>query len=401
MKLKKLSKITKKITDGSHFSPEIIDFGYPYVTVRDVNKAGVIDRVNCKKISLNDFEQLTLNGCKPNVNDLLISKDGTIGKSAIVSDSDFVILSSLAILRFKKDFDVRYCYYWSISEHFMEQALDSLRGAALMRLTLGKISNFSIPFFNINTQNKIVAFLDENCSKIDTEIELLEKKSILLDEYKNALIYETVTKGLDKNAEMKNSGIDFIGIIPNHWKIKRIKDLFKISRGRVIAASTLEKEQTEVLKYPVFSAATENDGVIGYLQTYDFNNDVLTWTTDGAKAGAVFIRSGKFNCTNVCGVLQPKTNNNNLKFQKYALSIQTPNYQRPDINGAKIMSNEMAKILIVQPPLDEQLIIVDFLDKHVLKLEKEIELINKKVELLKEYKQSLIYEAVTGQLEIE
>lgn len=327
---------------------------------------------------------------------LTITARGNIGFS-FLRKPKFNAIGRLLVLTPKNNkFNIKYINY------ILSKNDISYNKTAIPQLTSIDIGDKIISINNsIEIQDKIVSFLDKNCEKIEKEISLLEKKSELLEEYKQSLIFETVTKGLDKNAEMKDSGIKFIGIIPNNWRIFRIKDLFNISRGRVIAASTLEKDSSDILKYPVFSAATENDGIIGYLERYDFNNNLLTWTTDGAKAGAVFIRSGKFNCTNVCGILRAKYKNNNLKFQKYALSIQTQNYQRPDINGAKIMSNEMANILIAQPELYEQTLISNFLDIETKKIEDEIKLINEKIELLKEYKQSLIYEAVTGQLDIE
>lgn len=326
-----------------------------------------------------------------------VGRKGTIDKPFITPNIFWAVDTCLYNTVSNKSWKLEYVYYWMKIIPFKYLGSQT----AIPSLTQTQVNNVFIPQPPLNKQIVIANYLDCHTAKIDSEVALLEQKSILLDEYKNALIYETVTRGLDKKAEMKDTCIKFIGVIPNHWKVKRIKDIFNISRGRVIGASTLEKEPTNILKYPVFSAATENDGVIGYLETYDFDNNLLTWTTDGAKAGAVFIRSGQFNCTNVCGILQPKGKSNNLKFQKYALSVQTPNYQRPDINGAKIMSNEMAKILIALPDFNEQTLIAEFLDDVTQKIEKQIDLINKKVELLKEYKQSLIYEAVTGQLDIE
>lgn len=189
--------------------------------------------------------------------------------------------------------------------------------------------------------------------------------------------------------------------IPAGWEIKRIKELFNIGRGRVIATSEVEKESNEKSIYPVYSAATENNGIIGYIDTFDFNEKLLTWTTDGAKAGTVFIREGNFNCTNVCGTLILKNKNKNLKFYKYALEIQTPYYKRADINGAKIMNNEMAVIYIIDPINENyKKSIVDYLDIQTAKIENKVELIKKQIELLKEYKEAIIYEAVTGKMEI-
>ena len=97
---KTLMEVCEQITDGSHFSPKSSgEEEYPYITVRDIDD-DVIDFDNCKFISKNDYQSLLKNGCKPNSGDLLFSKDGTVGKVSLVDfNKDFVVLSSLAIIR--------------------------------------------------------------------------------------------------------------------------------------------------------------------------------------------------------------------------------------------------------------------------------------------------------------
>ena len=102
--------------------------------------------------------------------------------------------------------------------------------------------------------------------------------------------------------EMKDSGIEWIGDIPKNWIVMPIKYYFSVGRGRVISVNDLHDDG----KYPVYSSQTENNGCFGYLRTYDFSGPAITWTTDGAKAGTVFFRDGKYNCTNVCGILKIK-----------------------------------------------------------------------------------------------
>ena len=99
-----------------------------------------------------------------------------------------------------------------------------------------------------------------------------------------------------------DSGIEWIGKIPNDWKIVQVKNLFNIGRGRVIS----QEELIEDGKYPVYSSQTKNNGCLGYISTYDFDRTQITWTTDGANAGTIFLRSVKHNCTNVCGTLNLK-----------------------------------------------------------------------------------------------
>jgi len=194
--------------------------------------------------------------------------------------------------------------------------------------------------------------------------------------------------------EMKDSGIEWIGNIPVTWTLMRVKHFFNISRGRVIPVTSLLSNG----KYPVFSSQTENNGCFGYLNTFDYKGPSITWTTDGAKAGTVFFRDGKYNCTNVCGILQLKTkfkNNSNLKFFTYAISMVAEKNKRYDINGFKIMSNEMANIKFAYPCLKEQLLIANLLDKKCSVIDSLTADIEKQISLLEDYKKSIITGAVT------
>ena len=191
--------------------------------------------------------------------------------------------------------------------------------------------------------------------------------------------------------EMKNSGIEWIGEIPVGWDVAQVRYLFKIGRGRVIAQTELKDDG----QYPVFSSQTKNNGCLGYIDTYDFDVEQLTWTTDGANAGTVFLRKGKHNCTNVCGTLQPLSKELNLRYQKYALEHIAFYHKRADTNGYKIMNNEMAAIHTILPPLKEQHRISTYLDTKCEKIDSIIARQQEVIEKLKAYKLSVITEAVT------
>src|ERR1051325_9902279 len=103
----RLRHACKRITDGSHYSPPVVSDGLPYVTVRDL-KDSIVDIDSAARISRDDFEALERNGCKPRIGDVLFSKDGTIGKVAVVNRDDFVVLSSLAILRPRSEIESRF-----------------------------------------------------------------------------------------------------------------------------------------------------------------------------------------------------------------------------------------------------------------------------------------------------
>lgn len=191
--------------------------------------------------------------------------------------------------------------------------------------------------------------------------------------------------------EMKNSGVEWIGKIPKDWKVVQVKQLFRIGRGRVIG----QDELVDNGNYPVYSSQTKNDGCLGYLDTYDYDTNQLTWTTDGANAGTVFLRRGKHNCTNVCGTLAALSNEISLEYQKFALEHIVFYHKRLDTNGYKIMNNEMAVIKTVLPSLKEQKQIAYYLNSKCSKIDAIIEKQQTVIEKLKEYKLSLITEAVT------
>jgi type I restriction enzyme S subunit len=196
---------------------------------------------------------------------------------------------------------------------------------------------------------------------------------------------------MPKYAAYKDSGVKWLGEIPAHWYSKRIKFLFKIGRGRVISQQKLDDSGA----YPVYSSQTQNNGILGYINSYDFDCKQITWTTDGANAGTVFLREGKHNCTNVCGTMQPRECNLSLEFISNALSVATQYYKRPDTNGAKIMNGEMAEIFVPFPSLPEQTAIAAFLDRKIVQIDQAVAIKEKQIALLKERKQILIQSSVT------
>lgn len=189
-----LVTLCDKITDGSHHSPKAIENGtIPYVTVRDVSWEGEIDTINCKKISKADFIELERNGCKPLMGDVLLSKDGTVGKIAIVDfDMDWVVLSSLAIIRATKNkLNPTYLSWMLKTPRIQDLAIGLKTGAAIKRIVLRTIKTIEIPApKNIKDQEKISQYFDDlnkpYQNLVETHIQKLNHlkalKSSLLDQ---------------------------------------------------------------------------------------------------------------------------------------------------------------------------------------------------------------------------
>ena len=137
----------------------------------------------------------------------------------------------------------------------------------------------------------------------------------------------------------------------DRWTTYKIQDIAKIGRGRVISSVEIERQKHPL--YPVYSSQTSNDGIMGYLDDYMFDGEYITWTTDGANAGTVFYRKGKFNCTNVCGTLkiQPKYD---CYFVSLVLQQATQKYVSFNLANPKLMNNIMASIKIKMPDIEIQ-----------------------------------------------
>ena len=163
-----LGRICTKVTDGSHFSPETTDSGFPYVTVKDLNQ-GRIDFKNCKKINHIDYIELVKNGCNPKRNDILFSKDGTVGKTALINfDQDFVVLSSLAIITPDSNIVIpEYLYCLLSSEKFISAAIDHKTGVAIRRIVLKTLKTIQIPLPPLEIQKEIVAEIEGYRKVID------------------------------------------------------------------------------------------------------------------------------------------------------------------------------------------------------------------------------------------
>ena len=140
---------------------------------------------------------------------------------------------------------------------------------------------------------------------------------------------------------------------------KKLGEISNLVRGKVISKDFIRDHEGE---YPVYSSQTANNGVLGYIDSYMFDGDFLTWTTDGAYAGTIFRRNGKFNITNVCGLIKLEDFRINQNFLFYWLSVSAKDYVLEGMGNPKLMSNVASTIKIPIPSLEEQNRIVGILD---------------------------------------
>ena len=188
-------------------------------------------------------------------------------------------------------------------------------------------SSFPIYTTSIEEESKIAKLLSLLDERIATQNKIIED----LKELKSA-----ISKKLLCN---------------DKWTTYKIQDIAEIGRGRVISSVEIDRQKNPL--YPVYSSQTSNNGIMGYLDNYMFDGEYITWTTDGANAGTVFYRKGKFNCTNVCGTLkiQPKFD---CYFVSLVLQQATQKYVSSNLANPKLMNNTMASIKIRMPNIETQ-----------------------------------------------
>ena len=190
---KRIKFFCYEITDGSHFSPQGHDDGFPYVTATDVRGVG-IDFSKTIKISEEDYQQLVRSGCSLKKDDVLLVKDGaTTGRVGYMTDNTpSVALSSVAMLRSKPNCS-KFLMYVMMSNAVQEQILLSMAGSAMPRTTVSKIGGYYVTEPPIPEQREIAAYLDKKCAAIDSMVAKCREELERLAEYKKSLIYEYVT----------------------------------------------------------------------------------------------------------------------------------------------------------------------------------------------------------------
>lgn len=182
---------------------------------------------------------------------------------------------------------------------------------------------------------------------------------------------------------------------PNGVEYKKLAKLAQLIRGRVISKEYLRDNPGP---YPVYSSQTANNGMLGSISSFDYEGEYLTWTTDGAYAGTIFYRKGKFNITNVCGLINLLSDEVLLRFLYYWLSIEASKHVYKGMGNPKLMSNQMALVEIPIPPLPVQREIVRILDSFTsleAELEAELEARRKQYEYYRD--QLLSFKHLSGE----
>lgn len=278
-------------------------------------KIGTIGGKADAYISKDLFDEYKRKYSYPNKGEVMITCAGTVGKCVIYDGEDSYYQDS-NIVWIDNPNEI-------ISNDFLYHLLSNINWSYLNSTTIVRIYNDDLRNLKLccprlDEQKKIANFLSLIDERIAAQNKIIEDLRLLRDAISVCLLSPK-----------------------SDWKCYKVSEIADIGRGRVISSKEIANQNNP--QYPVYSSQTSNEGVMGYLDNYAFDGEYITWTTDGANAGTVFYRNGRFNCTNVCGTLKL-----HYQFDAYYCSLvlanATKKYVSVNLANPKLMNNTMAAI---------------------------------------------------------
>lgn len=415
--VKKLKYIVKtKITDGPHTTPEFVPDGVPFVSAEAVKN----NRINLDLIrgyiSKDDHKEFCLK-CKPQRNDIFMIKSGaTTGNIAIVDfDTEFSIWSPLALIRAKENYyEQRYVFYSMLSDFFAKQVSTSWSFGTQQNIGMGVIENLIIFAPSKNKQQDIANYLDTETARIDKLIKAKETLIERLKEKRTALITNAVTKGINPNAKMKPSGIEWIGDIPEDWEVKKLKYLAKnpLMYGANESPDTFDENQPRYIR---ITDIDENGKLrqdiavsleIEKAKPYLLEMDDILFARSGATVGKSYIFKEQLLACFAGYMIKFKPNTCRIlpefayyvTFSKFYLNWVESNTIQATIQN--VSAEKYKNFYFALPCIHEQEAIVTFLDSEATKIDSTIDKTQSSIEKLKEYRTALISACVTGKIDV-
>ena len=294
--------------------------------------------------------------------------------------------------------------YWFFYDLYKKEIYNSLGSGVRSTLSSHDMSEFEIPLPRVEEQVIISNYLDKKTIEIDLLIKKIEKKIELLKEKKNSLIKEVVTKGLNSKITNKESGVEWIKKVPKHWKILKLKYIAKITYGISPSEETYNynEEGTVLVNGPSEYSVAE----FGFTRSIKWTTDPKKIVPKGCLLFCVRASVGKMNIAHqdlsigrgVCAI-EANMDQDYLVYSMMVVSL----YIKDKISGSvfpSVTKDDVDNFIIPNPPLEEQKKISEFLTFQVSKINKNCELHLKQINLLKEYRLTLISSVISGKVKV-
>lgn len=390
---------TRKKAKAFQNNPVVLSLARSGVRVRDIS-------TNEGQLAASYYEYNPVT-----IDDMLLNPmDLQSGANCSISKVDGVISPAYVNLRYKKGFNpVFYDYYFKY-QYWSYAFFSYGKGVSFdNRWTLNEDTLMNLPLLvpSKEEQDRIATYLDEQCKKIDEIMADIQSQIDTLEDYKKSVVSEAVTKGLDPDVVMKDSGIAFVGKIPAHWELHPVyyyfsegkikntgcteNNLLSLSYGNIIRKDINTSEGLLPASFSTYNIVEKDDIII---RPTDLQNDKRSLRTGLVKEKGII--------TSAYIDLKPKTNVNSRYFHYLLHSYDVKKVFYNMGNGVRQGLNfcEFSKLSVFNPPIKEQEEIAEYLDNKCAKIDSIIEDKKTQLEIIESYKKSLIYEYVTGKKEV-
>lgn len=332
------------------------------------------------------------------VDDVIITKDSEdpmdIGIPALVKEikPNLVCGYHLTMLR-KRPCHVSGSFlFWALKdEAIASQLYREATGVTRWAISARNIKNVALAYPDLSEQKKIANYLEKACQNIDKTIAIKQQQLDKLEAYRKSVIHEAVTKGLDKTVEMKDSGVDWLGSIPTHWNIKRIKDIADLKSGNAITSLEIQSEGS----YPVYGG----NGLRGYTESYTHEGYKVLIGRQGDLCGNINYVNGMYFASEHAVVCNPFFYLNTFWFGELLRAMNLNQYSNAAAQ-AGLAVGKIKNLKIPFPTKDERIAIEIYLKNICERLDSTKVTMENQIKTLTQYRQSLIHECVTGKKRI-
>ena len=351
--------------------------------------------------------------------DVLICRLGEpVARACLAPDLGKRMITSVdvCILKNREDAHAKYLVYTMSSQPYLDWVRSRVRGSTRDRISRSMLGSFSLPLSPLNEQRAIAAFLDRETAKIDGLVARKERLIELLQEKRTALITRAVTRGLDPNVPMKDSGVEWLGEIPAHWDVKRTKFAATLRSGHT--PSRQNPEYWKDCTIPWFGLADVwqiRDGQVEYVQATAEKISEIGLANSAArllpKGTVILSRTASVGFSAVLGVDMATTQDFvnwvcgpslRPEYLLYVFRAMGPEFRRLAMGSTHqtIYMPDVGGFSTPVPPVPEQDEIVAFIRKETAAIDALTVKVRRAIDLLKEFRTTLISAAVTGKIDV-
>ena len=361
---------------------------YPYISSKDISlNNGDVDYENGMYIPRgeNSFEVAPANSF------LLCIEGGSAGRKKAFLDRECCFVNKLCC--YDSAINPKYHYYFIQSAYFRALFNCSLQGM-IGGVSVSVLKSFYTIVPPVKEQSAIASYLDTVIVKIDTAIAQQQKMIDLLNERKQIIINRAVTKGLNPDVKMKDSGVEWIGEVPEDWEVMRMRYLCSITTGN---KDTINRVEDGLYPFYVRSPKVER------INTYSYDGEAVLMAGDGVGAGKVFhYVNGKFDyhqrVYNFYNIKKIKAKLLYYYMKSHFRYVIEQLSAKSTVDSVRL--NMIQDFLVVIPPMQEQLDLIEYLDSQMKNLDDSISMFENQISLLQERKQIIINEVVTGKVKV-